>query len=45
MRNRYYNVICCRRKGAWMAGADAGFDSNITNDDAWNEEDEIMPKQ
>ena len=45
MRNRSYNVICCRRKGAWMGGDDAGIDGSIENDDTWEEEDDIMGKK
>lgn len=43
MRNRNYNVICCRRKGAWMGNNDSGAGGNVDIDDGWNDEEEIMP--
>ena len=47
MRDRQYNVICCRRKGAWLGNPDAGYEGGVTVDDTWDEEGEeniIMPK-
>ena len=47
MRDRQYNVICCRRKGAWLGNPDAGYEGDVTVDDTWDEEGEeniIMPK-
>lgn len=44
MRNRYYNVICCRRKGAWTGNDDSGAGGGVGVDDGWNQdEEEIMP--
>lgn len=46
MRDRQYNVICCRRKGAWTGNEDAGYEGGVTVDDEWNEDDvDVMPKQ
>ena len=45
MRDRQYNVICCRRKGAWLGNNDAGYEGGITTDNEWNNETDIMPKQ
>ena len=45
MRDRQYNVICCRRKGAWTGNADSGFTGNVSeSDDPWEDETDIMPK-
>lgn len=45
MRNRAYNVLCCRRKGAWQGNADAGGGGDVTiPDDGYGDEDFIMPK-
>lgn len=49
MRNRSYNVLCCRRKGAWQGNADAGGSGGVTipddgYDDGYDDEDFIMPK-
>lgn len=45
MRDRQYNVICCRRKGAWQGNNDAGYEGGITTDNEWKDETDIMPKQ
>ena len=46
MRDRQYNVICCRRKGAWTGNEDAGYGGGITVDDEWNDDEvDVMPKQ
>lgn len=46
MRDRQYNVICCRRKGAWTGNEDAGYGGGITVDDDWNDDEvDVMPKQ
>ena len=45
MRDRQYNVICCRRKGAWTGNNDATLGGNVTTDDQWNkDETDILPK-
>lgn len=45
MRNRAYNVLCCRRKGAWQGNADAGGGGEVTiPDGGYGDEDFIMPK-
>lgn len=45
MRNRAYNVLCCRRKGAWQGNADAGGGGEVTiPDGGYEDEDFIMPK-
>lgn len=45
MRNRSYNVLCCRRKGAWQGNADASGSGGVTiPDDGYDDEDFIMPK-
>lgn len=45
MRNRSYNVLCCRRKGAWQGNADAGGGGEVTiPDGGYGDEDFIMPK-
>ena len=47
MRDRQYNIICCRRKGAWLGNPDAGYEGGVKVDDTWDEEGEeniIMPK-
>lgn len=45
MRDRQYNVICCRRKGAWTGNPDSGFTGDVTEEDEWNEDEtDIMPK-
>ena len=45
MRDRQYNVICCRRKGAWTGNADSGFTGDVSeSDDPWEDETDIMPK-
>lgn len=43
MRNRYYNVICCRRQNAWTGNDDSSGNGNIGLEDPWEEEEEIMP--
>lgn len=43
MRNRYYNVICCRRQNAWTGNDDSGGNGNIDLENPWEEEEEIMP--
>ena len=46
MRDRQYNVICCRRKGAWTGNNDAALGGNVTTDDKWDDaETDILPKQ
>lgn len=46
MRDRQYNVICCRRKGAWTGNNNAGFGSGVTTDDQWGQDNtDILPKQ
>ena len=45
MRDRQYNVICCRRKGAWTGNADSEFKGDVTENEEWNEDEtDIMPK-
>lgn len=45
MRNRAYNVLCCRRKGAWQGNVDAGGGGEVTiPDGGYGDEDFIMPK-
>ena len=45
MRNRAYNVLCCRRKGAWQGNADASGGGEVTIPDGeYGNEDFIMPK-
>ena len=45
MRDRQYNVICCRRKGAWTGNNDAALGGNVTTDNEWKEDGDILPKQ
>ena len=45
MRDRQYNVICCRRVGAWRGNEDAGFGAGVTENDDWNEDEDIIPKR
>lgn len=45
MRDRQYNVICCRRKNAWTGDPNAGIGGNITVDPGWKpDEEDILPK-
>lgn len=45
MRDRQYNVLCCRRKNAWTGDPDAGIGGDITVNPGWNEDEEdILPK-
>lgn len=45
MRDRQYNVICCRRKNAWTGDPNAGIGGDITIDPGWNKpEEEVLPK-
>lgn len=45
MRDRQYNVLCCRRKSAWTGDPNAGIGGDITIDPGWNEnEEDILPK-
>ena len=44
-RDRKYNVIACRRKGAWRGPDDGKAGGNVTKDEEWDNGDEvIVPK-
>lgn len=46
MRDRRYNVLCCRMaEEAWPGGPDGSVGGNIDVDEKWKEEEEIMPKK
>ncbi len=46
MRNRQYNIICCRRKNAWTGKPDGEIDGNVDVDTGWDtDENVILPKQ
>lgn len=46
MRDRKYNVICCRRKNAWIGKPEGHTDGDLIVDPDWNEDDNeiILPK-
>lgn len=45
MRDRQYNVLCCRRQNAWTGDSNAGIGGDITVDPGWNpDEEDILPK-
>lgn len=45
MRNRVYNVVCCRRAGAWMGKPDGIIEGDVSVDQGWNtDEGGIIPK-
>lgn len=44
MRDRQYNVLCCRRKNAWTGDPNAGIGGDIVVNPDWNEDEEdILP--
>lgn len=45
MRDRKYNVICCRRKNAWIGKPEGHTDGDLIVDPDWNEGDDdiILP--
>ena len=45
MRDRQYNVLCCRRKNAWTGDPNSGIGGDIVVDPNWKpEEEDILPK-
>lgn len=45
MRDRQYNVLCCRRKNAWTGDPNSGIGGNIGVDSNWKpNEEEFLPK-
>ncbi|WP_290540738.1 hypothetical protein [Alistipes sp.] len=46
MRDRQYNIICCRRKNAWTGKPDGGIDGHVEVDTDWGaDENDLLPKQ
>ena len=44
MRDRNYNVLCVRlAKECWQGNPDGSIGGNVSTDETWNEEEEIMP--
>ncbi len=44
-RDRRFNVLACRRKGAWRGPDDGNASGNVTKDEDWDDGDEvIIPK-
>ena len=44
-RDRRFNVIACRRKGAWRGPDNANASGNVTKDEDWDEGDEVIIPQ
>ncbi|WP_288150356.1 DUF4906 domain-containing protein [Phocaeicola sartorii] len=45
MRNRQYNVLCCRRRGGWRGNENAGGGGTVElPDGGWNEDHDVLPK-